>query len=711
MSNLDVTIDIKARNRMGTQARKAKREVASIVGVSKQLTREHARQKAVTQDYNRRLMESVRLEKGLYRGARRISLEEARQNQLIRERNRLTTQLARRQLGLDRRGGIRGDPDAPATNLSIAAGAADRLASAGQRALTSIAGAGLEFGTAVQEVSTLTDNISGDEIRRISTRLSKDFGQLPTQEAKAFYQVVSAGYTDTAQASRLLTEANRGAVAGVATTEQAFDALNSIMRPYGMAAEDAARANDLLFTTVKDAKTTIPELGQSLAQATPLAAEAGVSVEELLASFSALTAGVGMNTRQAATAMRGFSAKIIKPSAQGVKEFDRLKKGSEELSGFRDMQEALQALGVRGFLKAIEGSKKFRKETMGKLFEDVEGLAAVLSLAGESSDEFDAALSDLQSSGGAAQRAFNKMAEDPSFQLKQARAEWEAAKIEFSRGLLPVLTKSSKIVLPILDRVTDFAESHPKLFTAMAGAALGTTVVAKGMAPLLQFGAGLAGLAGFSQQAGEANLKTKALMGSVKGLKMAAQAGTALAVGLGISQLILELTGANDELRRLEERVSKLKAEQQERGLDVGRIDDVDEFLTGEERMGLARQLRERKKIREQIGAGELEGVELSTAIEQEKTLTGEIRATKRMARERGAAVRGASREALGQQEGGQGLAALAAILGESAQEVKSRVQVDIKVDQDGRVRGVSQRIAEGPADLSGGRGSAREVL
>lgn len=127
--------------------------------------------------------------------------------------------------------------------------------------------------------------------------------------------------------------------------------------------------------------------------------------------------------------------------------------------------------------------------------------------------------------------------------------------------------------------------------------------------------------------------------------------------------------------------------------------------------MGLARQLRERKKIREQIGAGELEGVELSTAIEQEKTLTGKIRATKRMARERGAAVRGASREALGQQEGGQGLAALAAILGESAQEVKSRVQVDIKVDQDGRVRGVSQRIAEGPADLSGGRGSAREVL
>ena len=111
---------------------------------------------------------------------------------------------------------------------------------------------------------------------------------------KAIYTAISAGseYTDVLE---LLSKTEKLSDAGRADLVETTKLVVSVLNAYGLSAKDAEAVSDALFTTVKDGQTTLPELAASLAQVTTVAANSGVSFDELMASLAALTV-TGMPT-------------------------------------------------------------------------------------------------------------------------------------------------------------------------------------------------------------------------------------------------------------------------------------------------------------------------------------------------------------------------------------------------------------------------------
>jgi hypothetical protein len=127
------------------------------------------------------------------------------------------------------------------------------------------------FQTALREIETITDDVtvSTSKFREQLLATSAQFGTSAQAQAKSFYQIISAGITDTNEAQALLITANKLAIGGLTDVQGSIDVLTSVVNSYGSEVLDASRASDILFGTVRLGKTRVEELQSSLGQITP----------------------------------------------------------------------------------------------------------------------------------------------------------------------------------------------------------------------------------------------------------------------------------------------------------------------------------------------------------------------------------------------------------------------------------------------------------
>lgn len=299
----------------------------------------------------------------------------------------------------------------------------------GKRALFAV-GAGLAaatreavlFESAMAEVWSILDvgperlAAMSDEVLKLAAR----FGEAPARMAKAAYQAISAGVPGGKVGGFLGTAAKAG-VAGVSDTFTAVDVLTTVVNSYGMAIEDAAKVSDLLFTTVREGKTTFPELASSIGRVAAIASQAGVSFEEVSAAIGTLTKG-GLSTDEAMTALRQSLVSIIKPGEEAMEAADAL--------GIRFSAAGLRAQGLGAFLQEVAEKAKGDVEAMARLFPNVRALAGVMSLAGSQSKEFARQLQVMYHATGATDKAFEKIAGTVGFRLKAAWATIRASAVK-----------------------------------------------------------------------------------------------------------------------------------------------------------------------------------------------------------------------------------------------------------------------------------------
>ena len=260
-----------------------------------------------------------------------------------------------------------------------------------------------EFDGQFREISTLID-ATGEDVDKFREDI-KAYAQDSTASIEdingAVYSAISAGvsYQD---AIASLGQAEKLAGAGRADLNDTTVALVSTMNAYGASAEEAERYSDVLFKTVKEGQTTLPELAGSLSQVTSIAASAGVPIETLAASIATLTAK-GMPTEQAITAIKNVITSIISPSAEAAKAADSL--------GLQFNAAALQSKGLEGVLQEVYAATGGNVEQMSALFGNVRGLTGVLSAFGQDGgDMFLDKLKTMQDASGATAEAYEKMA-------------------------------------------------------------------------------------------------------------------------------------------------------------------------------------------------------------------------------------------------------------------------------------------------------------
>ena len=289
------------------------------------------------------------------------------------------------------------------------------------------------FETAMAEVSTIVDTsvVSMKQLNAQIVDLTTKVPQDAQQLAKGLYQTISAGILNTADALIVLESASRAATAGLTDTFTAVDVGTTIINAYGFEVNEINRVNDVLFNTVKEGKTTFTQLAGALGRAAPIAAQVGISFEELTAATATLTKG-GISTDESMTAIRAIMLGVLKPTQDAMLMAEKLK--------IEFTSQALSAKGLSKFLQDVKEKTGGNADAMTALFGNVRALTGVFALAGKQSEEFAKILKSNENAAGAADEAFKKMNET-------TEAQWKLFKNQLTAGLLGV----GQTVLPILN--------------------------------------------------------------------------------------------------------------------------------------------------------------------------------------------------------------------------------------------------------------------
>lgn len=259
-----------------------------------------------------------------------------------------------------------------------------------------------DFDSSFRTISTLFD-ASAEDVAKFRTEVqgyAAQSGKSMEDLMSALAAAIGSG-VDYKDSLDLISTAEKLSVATRADLTGTTEVLVSTMNAYGMSSKDAGQLADLMFQIIKDGKIEMSDLSQSLASVTPLAAAAGVGMKEVGAAIAVLTAA-GMQPSSAIDALKSAIANIVKPSEQA-------KDMAAEL-GIQFDVNALKSKGLAGVLEEVALKTGGSADKMARLFGDVNGLSAVLSLTGPQAEKFGQTILNMGNSAGAVAEAYAKMA-------------------------------------------------------------------------------------------------------------------------------------------------------------------------------------------------------------------------------------------------------------------------------------------------------------
>ena len=206
-------------------------------------------------------------------------------------------------------------------------------------------------------------------------------------------------------------------------------------------------ASDVHFTTVRLGKTDLQELSSSLSQVTPLAAAAGVGIDQVGAAIATLTAG-GTQTSVATTQLRQMFSELGKDTTVVAQAFKTVSGQSfpEFIKSGKTVEDALSLLNDY----ADEAGT-----TINNLFGSVEAGSAALVLTGSGADMFSSSLEQMAESAGATEDAFQTMDNTVSRRMEKIGVKIDSFMERIGEKILPVVEET---ILPAIESVMDFLD-------------------------------------------------------------------------------------------------------------------------------------------------------------------------------------------------------------------------------------------------------------
>jgi len=290
---------------------------------------------------------------------------------------------------------------------------------------------------AMREIATLSPSTADalSAVRKQIELLSEEVAQTPADLASGLYQVISAGFTDQAQALEVLRVSAKVATAGITDTRTAVDSLTTVLNAFGLSATDASRASDILFATVREGKVTFPELAQSIGNVATSAGVAQISLEDTAAAIATLTK-FGLNARKATTALNSLLISIVNPT-------DQVSEAAAEL-GLQWNEMALRAKGLSGVMRELQAVSNGNADVVAELVPAIRSFRAAAVLAGNGGAEYAAILERITKDVGAADRAFAKINSSFKNQAQIVKNRINNAFAELGAKILPVFTRAIK---------------------------------------------------------------------------------------------------------------------------------------------------------------------------------------------------------------------------------------------------------------------------
>ncbi|AUM96145.1 MULTISPECIES: phage tail tape measure protein [Clostridium] len=385
----------------------------------------------------------------------------------------------------------------------------------------------MDFHQSLAKVSTIADTtkVPIGTLKDGVIDLSTKTGMAATDLNEALYQAIS-GSVDTADAVDFLGVAVKAAEGGFTDTATAVDGLTTVLNSYGMEADKADKIANQMLITQNLGKTTFGELASSVGKITPIAAQLGITTEELFSSLASTTAQ-GLATSESVTALKAAMSNIIKPSKEASEAAEQL--------GIDFSVSALQSKGWMGFLQDVKkglsnaspefdklsksmsdnahkmlelenagkkGTKEYKElskaqknaskdlELMAQaadspigafatMFGSVEGLNSILMLTSDNgAAKYNESMEEMKTNTTALNDAFNKMDKTPGKEMKKALNDIKILGIEMGDILMPVIRD-------VIKDIRGMAQGFKSLNPHTKEAIVKTALFAATMGPLL----------------------------------------------------------------------------------------------------------------------------------------------------------------------------------------------------------------------------------
>ena len=300
---------------------------------------------------------------------------------------------------------------ATGTGAKVAAGGFTTLSAAAAPLLGPLIGIGAVIGgltktfgnLAAQDFATAkikTLGVDADALKPKLKTLSNELsGQVSSLDLlSASYDVASAGFGEVAELSDVLKASQLGATGGFSELATVADATTSVLNAYGLESDQAAKLVDGFIQTQNDGKIVVDQYAQQIGRLAPIAAGAGVSIDELNAAISTVTA-TGVPVESTFAGLRQVIAAIQKPTSEAAKAAEKL--------GIDFSATALSTKGLGGVLEELVAKGGASEETLAQFFGSVEARTAILPLLNDQLVSFNKNLENqANAQGTAAQAAF-----------------------------------------------------------------------------------------------------------------------------------------------------------------------------------------------------------------------------------------------------------------------------------------------------------------
>ena len=311
--------------------------------------------------------------------------------------------------------------------------------------------AGQDFSVAKVESLGVNSQVLVEELKLVSKELK---GNASVAElTAAAYDVASAGFTDAADAAKVLKAASQGATGGFSDINTVGDAATSVLNAYGKSADEAAKLIDGFIQTQNDGKIVVNQYAQNIGKVASAAAGLQVPIEEVNAAIAQSTAA-GVQAEVAFTGLKGALARLA--SGEATKAL----KGT----GIEIDAATVAADGLLGTLRKLQGLDT------GQILKALgtEAGPALLPVI-QNLERFEELLENQENAAGAAARAQQQAAQT-------INGAWNRVRVAIE-NLFTDQAALAKAIIPILDAVANAIDGvtfATKQFNSIASEVKGT---------------------------------------------------------------------------------------------------------------------------------------------------------------------------------------------------------------------------------------------
>lgn len=333
-----------------------------------------------------------------------------------------------------------------------------------------------DFEESMSKIETLVGQ-SADQVDawgKEITRLAPTIGRTPQELADALFVVTSAGQRG-AEALEIVEQAGKAAAIGLGQTNEIARSVTAAMNAYGKENLSAARATDVLLSTIREGNVEAASLAPVLGRVIAVASEMGVSFEEVGANIATFTR-LGVSAEEAVTGLRTVLSQLLNPTKEAK---ETLQEAGLSADGLR---RAIREKGLMTTLRMLMQRFEGNEEAIGNLFGDIQGLTNVLATAGSQGETYANILGNIRDETADVDTEFEKMSKDLKQQIKELRASFSALAVELGTDLLPMAKDLVGSARELTGWFSDLEGSTKELIIVMGGfaAAMGPVIWAAG---------------------------------------------------------------------------------------------------------------------------------------------------------------------------------------------------------------------------------------